>query len=152
MKKALFVLVFLYGTSSVFAGSCTNLTETLSRYQETPAVLSLQKFLAEKGYLKNPPNGYFGAGTFSAVKAYQKSIGLEQAGKYLTEQTALKNAYKFYTKKIENASFWRNSIQNGLLSAVEFDNRVQIKQIFRACELWNSLNGCCLFCCVEYDP
>jgi hypothetical protein len=52
----------------------------LARRAENSNVLALQNFLYEKGFLKATPNGYFGVGTFNAVKAYQKSLGLEQAG------------------------------------------------------------------------
>lgn len=80
MKKIIIVLLGCFSFSYVHAASCTNLTSTLVRYQETSSVLSLQKYLFEKGFLKATPNGYFGVGTFNAVKKYQKSIGLAQVG------------------------------------------------------------------------
>jgi hypothetical protein len=43
-------------------------------------VTTLQKFLFEKGFLKANPNGYYGVGTFAAVKAYQKSAGITTNG------------------------------------------------------------------------
>lgn len=66
--------------SSASALSCVDLSKNISRYQENSSVLLLQNFLFDKGFLKAKPNGYFGAGTFAAVKAYQKSVGLEQFG------------------------------------------------------------------------
>lgn len=80
MKKSIAVLLLLAGISYASAGTCVDLTKNVSRYQENSSVLSLQNFLFEKGYLKATPNGYYGAGTFAAVKAYQKSLGLEQVG------------------------------------------------------------------------
>lgn len=70
----------LAGISNVSAASCVDLKSVLSKGAENSRVLSLQNFLFDKGYLKAKPNGYFGVGTFTAVKAYQKSLGLEQAG------------------------------------------------------------------------
>ena len=80
MKKITTVLAFALGISYASALTCTDLPKNLFRYQETSSVLMAQKFLFEKGFLKAVPNGYFGAGTFGAVKAYQKSLGLEQVG------------------------------------------------------------------------
>lgn len=47
---------------------------------ENKNVLALQNFLYAKEYLKAIPNGYFGPGTFAAVKALQKALGLTQVG------------------------------------------------------------------------
>ena len=80
MKKIVVFLILSFSISSVSALSCTDIPTSLFRYQESPSVLALQNFLFEKGYLKATPNGYFGTGTFNAVKAYQKSEGLAQAG------------------------------------------------------------------------
>jgi hypothetical protein len=80
MKKIIFSLAVLLSISYASAASCVDLKSVLSRGAENSRVLSLQNFLFDKGYLKAKPNGYFGGGTFAAVKAYQKSIGLEQAG------------------------------------------------------------------------
>jgi hypothetical protein len=80
MKKIIFSLSVLLGISYASAASCVDLTSVLSKGAENSRVLALQNFLFEKGYLKAKPNGYFGVGTMAAVKAYQKSIGLEQAG------------------------------------------------------------------------
>jgi hypothetical protein len=80
MKKILLVLTVLLGVSYASAASCIDLKSGLSRGMETPNVLILQNFLYEKGFLKAKPNGYFGVGTFAGVKAYQKSLGFEQAG------------------------------------------------------------------------
>lgn len=63
------------------AYSCVDLgTSNLTRGSESKNVLMLQQFLYAKGLLSATPNGYFGNATFSAVKAYQKSIGLSQVG------------------------------------------------------------------------
>ena len=81
MKIIITVLSIALGISYASAAlSCTNLVSNVSRYQETSSVLALQNFLFEKGYLKAKPNGYFGVGTFAAVKAYQKTLGFEQVG------------------------------------------------------------------------
>ena len=80
MKKILCTLVILTGISNVSAAACVDLKSVLSKGAENTKVLSLQNFLFEKGYLKAKPNGYFGVGTVVAVKAYQKSLGFEQAG------------------------------------------------------------------------
>ncbi len=70
----------LLSISYASAATCVDLKSGLARGMENSNVLALQNFLFEKGYLKAKPNGYFGAGTFSGVKAYQKSLGFEQAG------------------------------------------------------------------------
>ncbi len=80
MKKILCTLLMLAGISNVSAASCVDLKSVLSKGAENSRVLSLQNFLFDKGYLKVKPNGYFGGGTVAAVKAYQKSLGFEQAG------------------------------------------------------------------------
>jgi hypothetical protein len=43
-------------------------------------VLELQKRLQLEGYLENTPNGYYGAGTTAAVKAFQRDNGLAPLG------------------------------------------------------------------------
>ena len=81
MKKIVFLITSLFVTLSyTSAYTCTDLQKNVARTQESPSVLALQNFLFEKGYLKAKPNGYFGAGTFAAVKMYQKSLGIEQVG------------------------------------------------------------------------
>ncbi len=59
---------------------CVDLPTPLSKGMESANVLKLQNFLYAKGLLKATPNGYFGNATVSAVRAYQKSVGLSQAG------------------------------------------------------------------------
>lgn len=76
---SVFTSLFI-GSVQVYAGSCVDLNYGLARKDESPAVLSLQNFLYEKGFLTATPNGYFGPSTLAAVKAYQKSLGYEQAG------------------------------------------------------------------------
>lgn len=80
IKKFLVVISIFGGISFAHAASCVDLGVNLSRGAESNTVLSFQNFLYEKGYLKAAPNGYFGPGTFAAVKAYQKSVGLSQVG------------------------------------------------------------------------
>jgi len=81
MKKIiLFNIVMLCSFLNASALVCTDIQKNVSRFQESPAILSLQQFLYEKGYLKATPNGYFGLGTLAAVKQYQKSLGVEQVG------------------------------------------------------------------------
>lgn len=80
-------IVFLISLSSFYFVSasstlspCLNLNTGLSIGSKSSQALSLQNFLYSKGFLKVSPNGYFGSLTFSAVKSYQKSVGLEQVG------------------------------------------------------------------------
>jgi hypothetical protein len=86
MKKISFVTASLISLNifsnlvSVQASTCVDLQSVLAKGAENSKVLSLQNFLFDKGYLKAKPNGYFGVGTFAAVKAYQKSLGLAQVG------------------------------------------------------------------------
>ncbi len=81
MKKFLFGISFLLiNINQVSALNCIDLKSNLKRYNESSDVLALQNFLVDKGFLNAKPNGYFGNGTLSAVKKYQKSIGLSQSG------------------------------------------------------------------------
>lgn len=80
MKKLTIVLTCILSFSYASAASCVDLKSGLARGMENANVLAMQNFLFEKGYLQAKPNGYFGAGTFAGVKAYQKSLGFEQAG------------------------------------------------------------------------
>ncbi|MEN9881323.1 MAG: putative peptidoglycan binding domain [Candidatus Parcubacteria bacterium] len=82
MKRPLFFVIFVgfFAPYATLALSCTDITKNVTRYQENTNVQKLQSFLYEKGYLKATPNGYFGLGTLSAVKAYQKAIGVSQTG------------------------------------------------------------------------
>ncbi|MBP6948692.1 MAG: peptidoglycan-binding protein [Candidatus Pacebacteria bacterium] len=85
MKNILLKWLFIYlslflGTSSSFAMVCTDLTKTLSKGSENSEVLKLQQFLFDGEYLTAKPNGYFGNGTVSAVRKFQKTNGLSQVG------------------------------------------------------------------------
>lgn len=60
--------------------ACVDLPKNLYRYAESDQVKTLQDFLYASSFLKAKPNGYFGVGTFSAVKEFQKSVGLSQVG------------------------------------------------------------------------
>ncbi len=80
MKKlflpSAFALVFLFETLTASALSCTTLTKPLSLGSKDKEVLPLQQFLYDSKYLTTLPNGYFGAGTVSALKAFQKKNNL----------------------------------------------------------------------------
>lgn len=83
MKKIILSVLFVSTIAIVSAQSaivCTDLSSNLTRGSESKNVLALQNFLYAKGLLKATPNGYFGPGTFAAVKAYQKSQGVVQVG------------------------------------------------------------------------
>lgn len=65
--------------------TCIDLKSDMLRYKATDAatggeVSELQDFLIAGGFLKTQATGYFGLGTFSAVKMYQKSVGLSSTG------------------------------------------------------------------------
>jgi hypothetical protein len=65
--------------------TCLSLQSTLLRYKATDQmtngeVSTLQDFLISVGFLKTQATGYFGLGTFSAVKQFQKSVGLSSSG------------------------------------------------------------------------
>ncbi|MEN9551888.1 MAG: hypothetical protein RI935_265 [Candidatus Parcubacteria bacterium] len=67
-------------THTLFASSCVDITKNLFRRDENSDVLLLQNFLSQEGYLKATPNGYYGAGTFAAVRGFQKDNGISQTG------------------------------------------------------------------------
>lgn len=65
--------------------TCTALQSDLLRYRASDSstrgdVTRLQNFLVAKGLLNTQPTGYFGLGTFAAVRAYQAQKGLSQSG------------------------------------------------------------------------
>lgn len=79
--KGLFVFAsVIFVISSASAMTCANLTKNLSKGSENSEVLKLQQFLFDGGYLTVKPNGYFGAGTVTAVKKFQGANGLAQVG------------------------------------------------------------------------
>lgn len=66
------------------SSSCVNIPIKL-QYQSRDSgtsnnVLLLQDFLNDNGYLLSQPTGFFGAGTFRAVKAFQRVNGISQTG------------------------------------------------------------------------
>lgn len=73
--------------------SCANFTSGFGyRSKDTATndnVTMLQDFLHTNGYLVSKPTGFFGAGTFKAVKAFQKAYGISQTG-YLGPNTRAK--------------------------------------------------------------
>lgn len=80
MKKSLVFLFLWISFSSASALTCVDLPTNVFRYEESDQVKTLQDFLYEKGYLKATPNGYFGPGTFAAIKMYQADNGISQTG------------------------------------------------------------------------
>lgn len=80
MKKILVISFTILSFQFTYAGTCIDIAKNLNKWEESPSVLSLQKFLVSKGLLKATPNGYFGNATFSAVKSYQKSANILQTG------------------------------------------------------------------------
>jgi peptidoglycan hydrolase-like protein with peptidoglycan-binding domain len=74
------VATTLSGVTKASAMSCVTLKENLHRGAETDSVTKLQQFLADKGLLSEKPSGFFGDLTITAVKAYQKSLGLKETG------------------------------------------------------------------------
>lgn len=81
------------GASAQNIGTCFDVKANLVRGAENLQVATLQNFLFTFGFLKPIPNGYFGPGTFQAVKLYQKSVGLPQTGGvYALTRQAIKNA------------------------------------------------------------
>lgn len=72
---------------------CVDVKINLTKGAESESVISLQKFLYSKGFLKVAPNGYFGPGTMQAVKVYQKSAGLPPTGAvFAMTRLAIRNA------------------------------------------------------------
>lgn len=76
------MLTFMFLVSTIHASalSCTDIKNNLIKGNENTDVLRLQNFLYEKGFLSALPNGYFGNGTYNAVRKFQKSVGLSQSG------------------------------------------------------------------------
>ncbi len=70
----------MLGAVHASAFYCVDLKVNLVKGKESDDVVFLQEFLTEKGFLTATPNGYFGVGTFAAVKKYQQSIGLSRSG------------------------------------------------------------------------
>lgn len=52
----------------------------LARGSVGPDVTQLQEFLASGGYITSTPGGHFGSATVSAVKAWQRGMGVEPTG------------------------------------------------------------------------
>lgn len=121
MRKILFSIFFILSTSYVYAGTCLDLQVNLSRGSESDDVLSVQNFLAEKGFLKVKPNGYFGPGTFAAVRLYQKSVGLSSSGAVfpLTRASIKKetcDSNSLNTNQITNTTIPKNTTSTTVFS------------------------------------
>lgn len=104
MKKV-FISIVVSVTCITYSSaySCTDLQTNLTKGKETSDVLTLQNFLFDKGYLTNKPNGYFGNGTFLAVKKFQKSVGLSQSGGVLPlTRAAIKKETCTSTQSVSN--------------------------------------------------
>jgi peptidoglycan hydrolase-like protein with peptidoglycan-binding domain len=72
--------------------------ETLGVGSEGKKVRALQQALAELGFYSNTIDGKFGAGTISALKAFQKRNGLRETGTALPELQQL-----LFEKRIRNS-------------------------------------------------
>ncbi len=64
----------------------TALTETLKRNSSGEAVAEVQQWLIDLGYLNDVADGKFGRKTETAVKAFQKTIGVRQDGRLTDNQ------------------------------------------------------------------
>jgi len=74
--------------AQVYAGlqnQCLNLSDDLffglSDSAVDYSILNLQRYLVSMGYLTATPNGYFGAGTLSAVKKFQTAHNISGTGR-----------------------------------------------------------------------
>ena len=88
--------------------SCALLPINLSRRQELSEVKTLQSFLSEKGFLQALPNGYFGVGTISAVKSFQKSHTIRPTGfvgKKTREAIAKETCIRKLSQQVEVTTF-----------------------------------------------
>jgi hypothetical protein len=61
-------------------GSCVDISKNLAKGNRSAFTSSLQTFLIQKGLLSGEPSGFYGDLTVSAVKAYQRSLGLPETG------------------------------------------------------------------------
>lgn len=74
-------------------GASVSTSKTLRKGDDNDSVKALQKQLISLGYLKTDATGYFGSATVTAVKAFQKSLGLTADGIAGSKTlTALNNA------------------------------------------------------------
>lgn len=97
MKTGIKNSLILLGVFAVFLGSATSsiaayfsttpisrcentITRTLQVGSQNNEVLILQKMLFRGGFLHASPNGYFGAGTRSAVRQFQIENGIQATG------------------------------------------------------------------------
>jgi len=78
--------VYVKNTKTIKTDSVKNIStqtefkQTLRRGMKNSDVLVLQKKLQEKGFYTKALDADYGSGTFAAVKAYQKSVGLNSDG------------------------------------------------------------------------
>lgn len=61
-------------------GTCVEISKNLTKGNRSSFTSSLQAFLIQKGLLSGEPSGFYGDLTTSAVKAYQRSLGLPETG------------------------------------------------------------------------
>ncbi len=72
-------------TDPTQTSTCVDLQSDSLRYRANDAITNgevtiLQNFLISTGLLNTSATGYFGLGTFSAVKMFQKRVGINQTG------------------------------------------------------------------------
>ncbi|MDO8514334.1 MAG: peptidoglycan-binding domain-containing protein [bacterium] len=112
----------------VLGASIYNFRETLRRGAFGEAVMELQKFLIQAGFLElEVPNGTFGPATEAAVKAFQSAHGLEPVGilgpltrALLNKGTALANPAATISQQERTALFQRLVAQlHGLLARLQ---------------------------------
>lgn len=78
----------LAASPSADAATCVKLSSDIGSGSTGSAVLSLQAFLKEAGYLSAAPNGNFGPATLAAAKAFQAAKGIAATG-FVGPQTRL---------------------------------------------------------------
>lgn len=121
MQQALIGLGFLNGTADGAYGPKTE--EAVRKYQKAyglgvdgsagintmtslrNTVITLQSDLARKGYTSGKINGVFGNGTVSAVKAYQRSVGISADG--VAGPNTMKKLYGYSLVSVGEDKTWK---------------------------------------------
>lgn len=101
MKFILTLLLTFVSLSASSALTCANLNKDLSIGSKGQDVVSLQKFLTEKGFLKQKGSVDFDKATEDALKSYQKSKKLKETGK---ATFAVRKEIKSESCKITNST------------------------------------------------